>query len=340
MMSTIMILALVFIIGLLIALIIVSCIRGGPLGPTGSQGPPGTVNFITPQNIYVDSQTPQDPLTADGSISSPFNSITAALNALVEPTSLNSYNMGTTIIIASGQYDENLIIDADSTRVTLLALGTVILGGATAVGNVTITLTNANNNFGSSFSSAVTFDSDVNLAFDGTNVTQFTINGSVTVNNKNTGFASPNTDVFVNFSNTFVIGSIALTSATAFIALNFNSSHIVGAITGVNQVTAINEALNTSFDSLVQIGLFNYANNCRIRAGVTNYQNTQRVGQQGTNFGFINCSFDNIYTGNSSSAAIMYLDGYTNFYLKNFNSNATPVVNATAVVMGDLSPAP
>ncbi|MDP1880180.1 MAG: hypothetical protein Q8K60_04500 [Parachlamydiaceae bacterium] len=107
-------------------------VRGppGPQGPRGFRGPIGPQGIPGPDRpltntIFVDVNTTST--TQDGSITNPYSSIQTALNTITPGTTVNGKLRTVTLLIASGIYPENLVINSNNNQIELVALGSVYI---------------------------------------------------------------------------------------------------------------------------------------------------------------------------------------------------------------------
>jgi len=315
----------------------------GPCGLTGATGACGPVHLIAPYNLFVDGATTQNPLTADGTIAKPYSTIQAAINTISSAMSDTSFEQGVSIIIASGVYDENLVINGDNKRISLIGLGTVILGNVNP-GDITWTMTDANNNRMSGIRSSLSIGTLYSLdKADSTIFGQtiasgpsFYVNGTITVTNDSTTPGHGAVDLVVNACTKV----LTFPSSNDFVFLHFTNSDIQGTITG-NGNTVLLQAVGTHFNQLVQVGSYHTISECTFDAGMTSLTSSgfayYGIFSDSTAPGFTNCIFYGTFTGTQQpGGSHMRLDVFTNGFMKTI-SRAT-LNDATKEIIGDLTP--
>lgn len=308
----------------------------GPQGPQGIQGPigpigpVGTANFIAPHNLFVDAATTQNPLTADGTLAHPYNTITAAVNSIPTPTSATQFALGTTIYVAGGVYNEDLNINGDSKRITIVALGNVTLGTG-ATNTVNITYTAANGTFGASIRTSVTFESLTAVdrgAIPGTaiaapSVPAFRFLGAINVLNNSSTFFRP--DLLINAD----ISTITLAPASTEGLQVYTYNTVVRNALILPADTVFDFVSNdTVFLGLVTT-TFVSANHCIFDAGLTlNSSLVPPMIGSGTQIGYVNCQINGILNGNNFP---FWVDSFTNSWIKGTDGAGTSTTIPTPV---------
>ena len=186
----------------------------GLTGQTGAQGATGIVSFGYSNVLYVDSNVAGG---GNGTLSAPFQTISQALAALPAVNQTNFFATNT-IVIASGNYNENLNI-ANSAgygrRLVLLGLGQVTLTGniqwTVNDPNVTYSTLRSSLTIGTlgSFDKGVSATAGIVAPWNGPSAPSFTIIGNIFVFNYSTTGADNNVDLVLNANVQIPSGSSA-----------------------------------------------------------------------------------------------------------------------------------
>lgn len=96
----------------------------GVTGATGATGSTGIVNPLT-RTIFVDAGSTS--VTPNGSIADPYPTIQAAINTIPPSTVVTEQILSYTIFVASGIYDEDVVITLANQQVEIIGLGQVVL---------------------------------------------------------------------------------------------------------------------------------------------------------------------------------------------------------------------
>ncbi len=304
--------------------------KAGATGATGATGAPGPVNFIAPHDLFVDAATTQDQATANGTLAMPFSTVQAAINratTILQPTNATQFILGTSIYIAGNTYSENPVINGTSNRITLVAMGDVILGtGATTT--VTYNLTGANTQFGTEINPALIIESwtshdapqTASSFVRNSGTPAFRLLGAIEINN--------NSNVTVNL--VFNGEATTVIPNTPRVAMNFFNSIIHNDL-NIGATNNLADAVNTVFLGNV-MGQIRYANECVFDGGLTLTSDvviTQGAGEQ---IGFINCEINNFLNANGFT---FFVDAFTNCWLKGSNGlSPSPPNYSPPLVMG------
>jgi len=243
----------------------------GPRGPIGPPGKPGLAVFPLSSTIFVDGSTKFTNLSQDGSIARPYSTIQQAINAVPVAQNANDYRKVFTIIISSGVYDEDLVIQGNGKHIKLCALGPVTLGNATgpnfqpAAGDIARSITwnvTSGNDFGTQIPTNLTISSLVfpeqgGLLNEGY-LSQFRITGSLNVSGNGAGFLSFNGELFNNLN---------VTGFSSFDLYLF-SSHIRGSVQASNNNYILQIAKDSFFDGPIQIGSYGKISRSVIASGM------------------------------------------------------------------------
>ena len=121
----------------------------GEMGPRGEPGSTAMCNFGSPYNLYVDANTLTSYSEQDGTFSKPFSSIQRALDATkaAQRNDITTLNLGYTIFIAGGMYDEDVVIIGDTRKINLVGLGSIFIGSPFIKRSITWKLTSGNTNY-------------------------------------------------------------------------------------------------------------------------------------------------------------------------------------------------
>ena len=276
--------------------------------------------------------------TPNGSISQPYSTIQAALDAADDGVK----NQQKTILIAPGFYDEDLTIRAVSNYVSLIGLGPWLLGDG--LGNFPclsntprgITVVVDDDNDGSTSQNRSGFGISTLMNTAGETSSTFTaisvgaiISGGLSVN-----LISNNRLHEMHLSGVKFCGDFDL-GATAEFDIYAYRSYFDQLLTANRSNLVILDSVQ--MDGLVTIKTWNRFSNCEMRAGMTagSASDPQNDGSLPPS-GMFDCDLTGTFTSlNGAGADPFPLDAATNFI---FKANGAALANATKSIIGDLVP--
>lgn len=304
----------------------------GIQGTQGVQGPSTPLGFIAPHDLFVDAATTQDPLTADGTLAKPYKTIQAAINSIPAATSATEFQLGTTIYIAGNLYPESPVINGDSKRIVLVAMGDVVLSSILTPTSITVNYTPANTNFGTNQFSSVTVESLTSLDYSATPITgssigsspKFNLN-SIIVNNA----SSSRVDLTVNAA---LQGTI--TSTLNPVSIFLYNSYIISPLTLLASNGHIVVAESTVFSGAVT-ATFVFCERCIFDGGLTiassvtpNYSVNEGFGE---GLGYVNCQINTALNGGDFN---FWVDSFTNSWITGLDGAGNVVIAPTPVTAG------
>jgi hypothetical protein len=289
------------------------------------------IGFPVQYTLLVDPANPQ--ASDSTSIEFPFITIQAAVSAIGAPADLNDQKQRFSILIAPGEYDEDVSVQAGR-RIAFIPLGPVTLGdgtvnanyASTTPRNLTVDCTPA---FGGRATFAIgTIIGDEVHGTKGAQTAAMTISGNIVF----TGAPTIAEAATVRLSTIYVYGNIDGTTLSSIgVDLHINKSRIDGTCGGTN--VALFQASGADLRGL---GTFLFAGNmidCSINAGLTVAAAPNFQGAAGFPPGMYSCYFAGTFTG---PAATCWMDAATNFWFK--TNGAALAGGATKVILGDLVP--
>lgn len=298
-----------------------------------SSGP--LVGIPAQYTLLVD---PGNPQASDSTgIEYPYVTLQAALDGIGVPSDLADQKRRFTILIAPGQYDEDLTTPAGR-RLTLIPLGPVTLGDGAANVNFESTtprsiLVNGSPAFGGRACFTIgTLIPDCIYGNNCTQATAFDISGNLTLDG--TGMAV-GTEQAVRLNMTRVRGNISAT-AGSLTDLHCTGVRVDGAITQAPGILALVHASRSRFLGAISVIAIFHASICKFEADITVSALPTLGGLDGMPPGFYSCEFSsgpNTFSGPPTS---LYVDSASNYWLK--TDGWLLAGGATKTILGDLTP--
>ena len=267
----------------------------------------------------------------DSDLSTPFSSIQSAINALGTPVNSTDQKKRYSLLIESGEYDEDLIIPSGR-RITFFCLGAITLGdGAVDANYVSTTARDITIDCTPSFGGRTTLTINVGgHSIFGTRCTQaagFDISGDLIL----TGSPTEEVAAALRLDSVRIRGAIDGTALTALaVDLHFTNCRTDGNVSG--QYLIAQNIRDSGFHGNVSIYSFIHITASRFNGDIT-VINTPGLN---TNLpkGFYLCEFENtIFTGPAESAVF---DSVSNYWFKTNGSSLGG--SATKIIIGDLTP--
>lgn len=316
----------------------------GNVGSSGQKGPNGG-GWIAVRDIYVDAST-DTPQNADtpGTINQPFATISQALAFInARPAqNANDWVLGYTVYIAGNTYNEDLLVDVTFNRITLSAMGDVIITSPTSsFYNISVQLNEGGSIFGTSLKPTLTIESITSIDISRTlEVTELFV-GSPSAFRLTSGLQASvdnaKTNLFLNLViNAKIAGNILsnYTVGGTSIGYQFLNSVVEGSFLGntSSNIVLIQNAINSTFLSTVtaDIGM---ASNCVFENGVVLFNSFlggfNAAPQHAHKVGFRFCQINRsgpafplppfaIMVDNSASGGSFVVDTFTNAWVTGY----------------------
>jgi len=321
----------------------------GPQGLQGAQGIPGKIGVNGPHGLFgscnplsftsfVDFGTLVALTEQNGSIGRPYKTIQQAINAIPFPTTSQEMYRHYTIFIASGAYDEDLTIQADGRRISLVGLGPVTLGKMTGRGwqpglfnqarNITWKQSGDASNFGTGISSTLTIETLMPLSDammqDESYSSKFRISGSI--------FCLQGSSISMGLClNAEVYGDVNTTPSTGVgnIDLQIHRSYVHGQVGGAGTANVqLIVAENSRFDGLITVNRLGHIFSSDIRSGFSLLVGTPLPAAPS---GLFYTRFQGQYSGPNP----LPIDTATNYWM---GVTGAQITGAQKVIQDDVTP--
>ena len=286
--------------------------------------------------IFVDGGTQTEVSQQDGSISCPYSTIQSAIDSIPAATSANELRQVYYILIASGTYDEDLVIDGTRKKIALLGLGPVNLGimngpswtpggpGGT-IRNITW-FTSTLDNFGTGIRNALIITSldqfGEGITTHESYISKFRVSGDINCSN-----ISASGSAELQFS-VEVFGD--LNTPTDIFQVYLYKSRIRGVFSG-GPSTNFQVAEFCRFQGLVTVGRYSHIISCNFNNGMT--VSTASSPGDVSPRGMMLSQFAGTFTGPPSS---FLLDTVTNYWFVTLGGVLAG--GATKVLLFDTTP--
>ena len=289
----------------------------GIQGIQGIQGPAGPVGFTAPLNLFVDAAAP---LGGNGTLATPFKKIQDAINTIQPATDASSLEQSVTIHIASGIYNENPTIIVNSRRISLVALGDVILGNGIDTGLIRWVST------GPQFDNVrpSLLVSTIN-SIDATNTVTANRSSSPSIGTFHItrGVQVIGAPIFADLilNNVEVNGDVSFDDYVALNLFFYNSTFHgqISARSGLSQTISLQVADRCMFEKPIIVGSYQLIRSCSILNGME----VQTAPLLSANAGILDTFFSGTFSLNQTTTLLV--DGYTNYWFDSAKGNTAQI---------------